>query len=72
MLLQRVLQGHISGDVESTKNSGALFDGGTASNVGMVAAGIPKNDHHHLQHQLRHDEESSRPARQPWRGLQLP
>jgi hypothetical protein len=40
MLLQRVLQGHISGDVESTKD--VLFDGRTASNVGMVATGIPK------------------------------
>jgi hypothetical protein len=41
MLLQRVLQGHISGDVESTKDSG-LFDRRTASNVSMVATGIPK------------------------------
>jgi hypothetical protein len=67
MLLQRALQGHIGGDVETTK--GVLFDGRTASNIGMVATGIPKNDHHHRPRRLRHDEESSHPARQPWRGL---
>ena len=78
MLLQRALQGHIGGDVETTK--GVLFDGRTAStmpmfeavrpsNIGMVAKGIPKNDHHHRPRRLRHDEESSHPARQPWRGL---
>jgi hypothetical protein len=41
MLLQLVLQGHISGDVESTRTR-MLFDGRTASNVGIVAAGIPE------------------------------
>jgi hypothetical protein len=57
------------GDVESTKDLGGLFDGRAASNVSTVRYRHRKNDQRYRPHQLRHYDESSRLARQPWRGL---